>query len=202
MGVLCHFLLDKFIDRYGTRIFIETGTGGGEGLKYAATFPFDRLYSVEIFQKFYELAKKNFEGDNRVAIINAKSDQALDVLLQILPQDAPILFWLDAHFPGADYKQASYAEEKGVDIRLPLEREVEIISRHRLLKRDVIIIDDLRLYEDGDYAHGNTPELLGGAVPEKRGVAFVEKAFGESHFLNRDNSREGYLALIPRQTKG
>ncbi len=63
-----------------------------------------------------------------------------------------ILFWLDAHFPGADFQLAEYDAEIPELVRLPVTREL-----HSILCRppasckksaSVIIIDDLQLIED------------------------------------------------------
>jgi hypothetical protein len=198
MGSLRHFLLGGFIKRYKIGYFVETGTGGGDGLSYAAQFLFCKLYSTEIHKRIYELAKNKFADDGRVTLLNAKSEEALDIILPCIPQDVPILFWLDAHFPGADYKLARYDGEENNDTRLPLEREVEVIRRLRPQLRDILLIDDLRLYEKGKFANGNMPEDIKGFPPEKRNVDFVTKAFGKSHSIFRDYSNEGYLAVVPR----
>lgn len=197
MGTLRHFLLDRFIEKYGTTTFVETGTGGGDGLLYASEFSFTKLFSTEIHEKIHLKAKSNFESDKRITLILDDSAHALDALLAGLPPEIPILFWLDAHFPGADYKLAAYDGEANGDIRLPLEREIKAILQRRPLRRDVLLIDDLRLYEEGDFAHGNLPESLADVRPQG-GLNFVTEAFWPSHFIHRDYTREGYLTLVPR----
>ena len=141
MGTLENFDLGE----YGCDTFIETGTGRGEGLEYAKKFPFKQLYSFEINSHVFDVSQDAF--DMRTQIFHSKS---VDGLLQVLPliQGKRILFWLDAHYPGADYGHAKYDAEPDMDVRLPLYRELETIIKHRGVK-DVFIIDDVRIYDKG-----------------------------------------------------
>ncbi len=198
MGSLRHFLLDKFIAEYGTPYFVETGTGSGDGIDYARGFLFQKIYSIEIHDELCEHMRKKHVDDDRVALINARSDQGLDVLLQVLPQEKPILFWLDAHFPGAHCSKAAYDAEKDEDVRLPLESEINAIARRRRNHRDVILIDDLRIYEEGEFAIGNVPDDLLDSMPKVRNIDFIQNAFMASHFISRDYADGGYLLITPR----
>ncbi len=55
-----------------------------------------------------------------------------------------ITFWLDAHFPGADAHMKTYESclNLDVDTNLPLEREIELISKRTSSYTDVLIVDD------------------------------------------------------------
>ena len=60
-----------------------------------------------------------------------KSTEALDEHVPELPADAPTLFFLDAHFPGADFHKCSYEESirEHKQDAFPLEEEVDIILK-------------------------------------------------------------------------
>ena len=68
---------------------------------------------------------------------------------------SPTLWWLDAHFPGADYGDAGYGAEEDIDKRLPMEKELKIMVQNRDLSNDIIFMDDLRIYVDRDFVAGS-----------------------------------------------
>ena len=74
-----------------------------------------------------------------------------------LKEKDSVLFFLDAHFPFADFKKMTYQES--IDFyknqAVPLKDELELISKYRPNKNDIIILDDLRIYKDGPYEGGN-----------------------------------------------
>lgn len=74
---------------------------------------------------------------------------------------------------------------------------MEIIRKYRPHCRDVIIIDDLRIYEDGPFRHGNLhPEIP--RLPEVlRDVDFVWRIFPD-RVIKRNYRDEGYLLIYPK----
>ncbi|RTK98841.1 MAG: class I SAM-dependent methyltransferase [Proteobacteria bacterium] len=156
------FNLGFFIKRYNSSVFFETGLGGGGGLYYASHFPFQYLFSTEIdtatIKKFEKDIFPNIQKQERFHVINSKSVDALDGILPNLAEHNSIIFWLDAHFPG-EANGVPYDYEKDLDLRLPLEKELEIINKHRAGYNDVIIIDDNRIYEKRNYEAGNLEQL-------------------------------------------
>ena len=106
-----------------------------------------------------------------------------------------ILFWLDAHFPGADHGLRDYNAELDEQVRCPLESELEVISRFRAGREDVFIIDDLRLYLRGTYENGNLHEGI--RPPPQPGIDFIYRLFGDSHHIIKLNYDEGYVLLLP-----
>ena len=177
------------MEQFGCRYLFETGTGIGDGLAYASYYAFERLWSVEIHPEIAATARDRFIGDARIEILQQTSEAALSALLPSIDRDKPILFWLDAHF---------YGEEKDLDRRLPLERELALIGKLRHPCRDVILIDDLRIYEDGAYEMGPMPDWAQTLPPELRNIAFVERApWSQTHQLKRFHEHTGYLMLTP-----
>ena len=83
------------------------------------------------------------------------------------------------------------------DIKLPLRKEIELIKKLRPGFNDVILIDDLRIYETGPYKSGNMPDNI--LAPSVRNVDFVTEAFAKSHNIQRSFLEEGYLLVLPKK---
>ena len=89
-----------------------------------------------------------------------------------------------------------------MDRRLPLQRELELIARLRRPCRDVILIDDLRIYEDGPFEQGAMPDFAQTLPPHLRNIDFVlRRPWSETHDLQRFHQHTGYLVLAPRRAK-
>lgn len=180
-----------------TLYLIETGTGLGESIKFAKDC-FRMNYTIEVMPEIYEKAKIELGSETNVMLICNDSKRGLK---QILESDKvlhtePILFFLDAHFPGADFGLADYDAGYDDDLRIPLKQELETISRLRgdYLKNDVFIIDDLRIYEEGPFEAGNWEhrDKLGG-----KGIDFVYDLFAETHYIEKDYRYQGFIILKP-----
>jgi hypothetical protein len=122
------------------KTIIETGTYLGEGIKdYLSTRYFTKIISIEIANKYVLLNKEQFANECSVEILHGDSSTVLENLINnsLLPNQ-PVLFYLDAHFSGAD--------TGGLDIDngCPILRELKAISK-RNIKGDIIFIDDMRL---------------------------------------------------------
>lgn len=195
MGSIKRFDLGRIIKDFETSYFFETGTFLGDGVAHALGFPFEAIISVEIIPGIAQQAKKRFAHHSHINIIEADSVSGLEQQLPQLKKN--IVFWLDAHFPGADAGLSSYGEAGSEDLRLPLKKEIETICRTRTGFNDVFILDDLRIYEDGDFENGNVP---GDALPSSaRNVDFIYECFGSSHFIFKSYFDEGYILLFPRK---
>jgi hypothetical protein len=195
MGYIHRFDLNRFIKEYKTEVFFETGTFYGDAVEYALKFDFKNLYSSEIVPQLAETASKRFLHTNKVQIINSDSSTSLK---QYLPNiKGNILFWLDAHFPGADAQLTEYDMELNEQLRLPLEEELNIISTLRKGKKDVIIIDDLRIYEDGPFENGLVPQ---DAMPVgERSIKFITDLFSNTHKVFKSYRDEGYTLIFPKR---
>ena len=194
MGNIKRFDLGRIIGDYHIKNFVETGTFHGDGVAYALQFPFQKLWSVEIVPQLAGECRSRFVNEDRVSIVCRDSVTAIKQHLPTLT--GPAVYWLDAHFPGADAGLTSY-ESENEDIRLPLALELAAIAQSRNTSKDVFILDDLRIYEDGAYELGNVPK---DARPfGERNIHFAEKLFGVSHKIIRSYRDEGYLILFPRK---
>jgi 23S rRNA A2030 N6-methylase RlmJ len=138
-----HLVKQRAIRRYARKfhlpILVETGTYRGEMVE-AMRGEFDRIYSVELGRELYELARGRFAGDPRITILQGDSGE---VLRDLLPKiDRPALFWLDSHFSGGETARSA--------LITPVVRELETILAHPLARRNVILIDDARLFNGRD----------------------------------------------------
>lgn len=196
MGELRFFDLSDTIKDYNLNVFIETGTGlGGSVTSILEYNTMSEIYSIEIVEDLYKKCVDNFKEYSNVKLINASSYDGLKEILPSIPKETNILFWLDAHFPGADFHFTSYESTDNEALRIPLESEIELIHSLREGCKDVFIIDDLRIYEDGPYEAGNWNKRkeLGG-----NGLDFIIEKYESTHNIHKDYNHQGYLFLIPK----
>lgn len=196
MGHIDRFDIKSFVNDYGVNYFVETGTGLGVSLEYVLQFEFSRIFSIEIVKELYDKAKEKFKNNN-CTLINDNSKDGLTHILNNIEKGG-ILFWLDAHFPGADFGLTSYDSTTDGETRIPLESELRAIVNVRDVSGDVFVIDDLRIYEDNNYSGGNWSDRrrLGGD-----GIGFIYELFDETHNIERDLRDQGYIILTPKKIK-
>lgn len=117
-------------------IFVETGTYLGDGI-YNVINDFDKIHSIELSQKFYDDAVKKFSIYKKVKFHHGDSAEVLEKCFVNI--DEPIMFFLDAHYSGGE-TEFGRDEENGI----PLLRELTSLGKRKF--RDIIIIDDVRLF--------------------------------------------------------
>ena len=181
------------LDFYGIKNFVETGTGLAEVVR--AVHDVDSsltIHTIEVVPEIYEQNNIRFSYLKKV---NWHLGESAQILSEVVPTlEGNTLFWMDAHFPGADVGLSSYGDEKDIDKRLPLRKELETILENRDVSNDVIVIDDLRIYEDGPFETGNWDERskYGGD-----GIEFIEKLFEDTHYVGRSYNAQGFVILFP-----
>lgn len=194
MGQLKRFNLRKIIKDFSIDSLIETGTWKGDGVAYALNYYFKNIITTEIVPEIAERAKTRFALNKNVDVITGNS---IDIFTKILPEiKGNILFWLDAHFPGAEEGLNDYNAFKDEAFRLPLQKELELIKQLREGYNDFILVDDLRIYEDGKFANGNMPINI--IPPSIRNLDFVVDLFGSTHEILRLYEDEGYMLIKPK----
>lgn len=194
MGELFIHDLQPYIDKYGCNVFVETGTGIGTGLEHALKYGFRGYGSVEINRQLFNDAQKKY-GD-QVRLVHDHSVTGLKHLIGLLyGNPISILFWLDAHFPGADFQLGSYDDPHPDEIKYPLLEELKTIFRLRPDNKDVFIIDDLQLYEDGDYELELAPDFL---AKHRRPIQPILDIVSKTHNIKRDYRHQGFLILEPK----
>ena len=209
MGLLREHKLTDYIDRYNLKYYFETGTGKAECLEYALRYPFEEYWTVDIDEDLIEESFKKFQNMSKnINLLIGKSTDILDEYVPQIPKESPTLFYLDAHFPGADFQKCTYEEsirEHKKDA-FPLEEEVDVILEKRDVSKDVFIIDDLVLYEEGDYAclkegciweYGWLQEELDLKTDSK----FLYEKFEKTHNFKKDLRAQGYLIITPKQNE-
>lgn len=194
MGRIKRFNLRNLMLLSKAEFFFETGTWKGDGLAYASKYGFKKLYSSEIVEPVAVKAIERFKADPRIHIITDSSVNALKTHLEKI--DQPCIFWLDAHFPGAEEGLNDYNDFKEESVKLPLQKELEIIAARKQRFNDIIIIDDLRIYEEGNFQNGNLPKTV--LPPIIRNTDFAEVLFGDTHKITKRYEDEGYLILLPK----
>jgi len=114
-------------------IFIESGTYYGETI-YNMEQYFDKLYTIELSEHFYNLTKNKYNGD-KITFLHGDSSVVLyDLLITI---DKPCIFFLDGHY-------SSHGTAQGIK-DVPIYEELLAIKTH-CKHNALIIIDDCRLF--------------------------------------------------------
>lgn len=203
MGTLAAYNLAALRAMHGLRAMVETGTATGEGTELARAAGFDPIHTIEIEPHLAAAARARFAQAPAVTVWEGDSRAVLPRILEALPPE-PCLFWLDAHFPGA-HTGAAYDAERDAGRRLPLVDEVRAIRAARPAARDVLLIDDARLYLPSmEYgardefsaaiADGTWPPIAGLA----RGIEWLREAYGATHGIVCDYAMQGVLMVFPR----
>lgn len=178
---------------YNVQNFVETGTGAAEVVRSVSNIDEKvNIHTIEIIEEIYN---KNVFNYSKFKNINWHLGQSSKILPEIIPTlQGNTLFWLDAHFPGADFGLSSYGDELDLNKRLPLQNELEIIANNRDVTNDVFVIDDLRIYEDGPFEDGCWSDRKKYGAD---GIDFVEKLFGETHYVIKSYNKQGFIILFP-----
>lgn len=188
--------LQDVISYFNIYNYVETGFGDGTSLK--------DVYNVSPQLKFYGIdldlsmcdRLANSDLGSVVKIYNGYSKDQFIPLLDDLNDD-PTLFWLDAHFPNSDYHGVPYNSEPDDSKRIPLKIELEILKNKRDISKDVIIMDDLRIYVDRNYEAGSW-EFRAAAGAD--GYEFIEEILDDTHLLLENYKDQGYLLAFPRSS--
>jgi hypothetical protein len=197
MGNLAHFDLRAIRETHGLKSFVETGTGDGNGVVKALLAGYEVIHSIEIDPELASLLKLRFRKNPMVTIHEGDSRELLESIVRQLPLE-PALFWLDAHFPGAELGIQPYGAEPDPDKRFPLRREVDTILGIRRGIADVILIDDARIYQDGPYRLGPIPPDWKPLEGLERGLDFIRDGFRDTHGVVIDYADTGYVMVTPR----
>lgn len=194
MGAIYQHDVKNYKEKYNLENYIETGTGEGTCLSHVLNFDFKKFFSIEIYPKVFENVLPKFKNVKNCELVLGNSFEELPKILKKI--EGNTLFFLDAHFPGADFHYETYTSVTDYDTRLPLEKELNVLKENKDLSKDVIIIDDLRVYEDNQYGDGNWPlRKVAGAD----NIDFVYNLFSSTHNIQKDLRFQGFLILTPIQ---
>ena len=190
MGHISAHPIRSWSHTYNLEAFVETGTYLGAGLSYARQCKFfNEFHSIEINDEFYEECNHMFSRDDRVKIWHGSTNNMLPkVLSEPSLKNKNILFWLDAHLPQF-YREKE--DQENLEDVAPLKFELEIIKRLRPKGKDLIVIDDLRLYAKDDYQNGNMEHRA------TKDVDWILEMMGDKYGTLKSLKDEGYLILVP-----
>ena len=188
MGSLYHtaWNVKELKEEYGLKMAVETGTAHGDGTRYLVSF-FEKVFTIEINSELFDANLDSFSKHPNIYKYLGKTVDNLPGILE-LNKDTPTFFWLDAHLPQGE----GHSEE----VYLPLEEELRVIKKNKDTSKDVLLIDDLRIYEDGPFQAGNWVKRHDYSNTAE-GVNFVRELFAETHSIEKSYKDEGYLLLSP-----
>jgi hypothetical protein len=128
-----NFLLELHDDYKNYPCFIETGTNSG-GTIFSVEPYFNKLYTIEFSEYYYNNTKNNYNG-NKINFILNDSSIEFETLLPTITDKT--IFFLDGHWSSGDTGRSSKD--------CPLEEEITHINN--LFRNEaIIIIDDYRLF--------------------------------------------------------
>lgn len=196
MGKLSDFNLSQWVNTH--KVFVESGTGRGDGLRYAMGHNFSHLYSTEIVTDLFNHLVPDFAADSRVKLFNMHAPEFLDSLFaNYVSPSEPIVYFSDAHYPASDVYGVPFDSEKDIDKRLPLQKELEVFKKHGR-KNDVIIVDDLRIYRRCPSPVHNLDDIGLGHIAQYNDARFVYDLFEETHNIQEIYADTGYLLIVPK----
>lgn len=136
-------LTTNIFKKYPNKIFIETGSHMGDGIQLAIEAGFETIISIELSDKYFQIASNRFKQNENVLVLLGDSIEVLPKILDSLNTSAT--FWLDGHYSCGDTALGKYWA--------PLMQELELIKNNHI-KTHTIIIDDMRCWKDENPVHG------------------------------------------------
>ena len=125
--------------------WIETGTYYGETTLVLSKIA-KKVISIEADDRLFKLANERFKKNEKIKIINAKSEDILDKVLNENIEFKNVCIYLDAHLC-TDHINGSNTfgnEQTGT----PIEAELKIIEKNLYKFTNIkILIDDIRLFD-------------------------------------------------------
>lgn len=136
--------------RFKNRVFVETGTGPGFGIKAALAVGFERIISIELDEEIYKRGVEKFAENPQVEIVHGDSSRVLGRIIKEVQE--PITFWLDAHGKSGDTTPNLS--------RKPLLSELEAIACHNYRESHTLLIDDYDLVTSPKWSPHLTEESV------------------------------------------
>lgn len=205
MGNLFKLDIKPVLEKFNIKNFIETGTLYGDCIKNIlyTGHKFDKIYTIEIVQMLAESAGFQFGDNKTVSVINNNS---VDGLTKIFNEglNGPTMFWLDAHFPGVDSGHNTMSTD--VDHNMPLKDELELIKKHRSNCNDVIIMDDMWIFEDfpelpvtfDQHMINHRRSLRRADITNENSIDWITDMFKDTHTSKTVLIDQGFLILFPK----
>lgn len=205
MGALKNLDILPFIERFNARVFVELGSGYGTGIYHVLGLPVSNVLSCEIDAEQADLLQRFFRYDKRVQVFQGLTRDFLENVLPQIPLHVPLFLFCDSHYPSADFGKQGFKDEKDENIRMPLVQELELIIKHRVSKgaRDVILIDDISLYDESDraYAHDHKKSERAKELAPLLHVNYLPKIIewlAPTHLYQIFPQEQGWIVFTPR----
>lgn len=160
-------------------VFIETGTYNGDTI-YGVESYFEKLYTVELSEKYYIQTKAQYSGD-KIMFVLGDSSLVFEYLLDDIDLNA--IFFLDGHWSSDDTARG--------DKDCPLIEEIACIN-NLFKNRAIIIIDDYRLFGKGPHT-GNNEDWS--TISVEKIIAILGKRIYKSYFLDSEHAEKDRLIL-------
>lgn len=126
-------ILNKYIVEKDKYCFVETGTNIGAGVKLALSLNiFAKIYSIEIQEDLYNIAKPKFVNNSNVILY--KGDSSIFIKDICDNENLPCCFYLDAH----------------QSVNSTLKEEIAAIL-NRNNNNDIIMVDDIRIIKNNTH---------------------------------------------------
>jgi len=189
--------LQLLCDKYNIQVYVETGTGEGNSLISALKLNrINKFYTIDLDTDILKSTSNKIGNLHNIIYINDNSINALNTILLELKNVSNILFFLDAHFPFADFKKISYEESitKYHNYATPLKNELELIYEFRHNNNDLIILDDLRIYKDDNFSDGNWENRIKYNIGNEQ---FIYNIFSD-RIITEYYTEQGFILIEPK----
>jgi hypothetical protein len=122
-----------------TNTLIETGSYIGEGIQNAINAGFNKIISIELSDKYFNICNNKYKNNDIVTILRGTSEDRLKEAIDLA--EGKITYWLDGHWSGGDTAKGKH--------NVPILQELKQIKDSGR-KEDIILIDDLeQILEEG-----------------------------------------------------
>jgi len=128
----------EYAQRYGTKVFVETGTHRGFTIGSVHRF-FNDNYSIELADHLYSYCRDLFKDYDRIHLYHGLSEEELPKILERVTE--PVTFWLDSHYSAGETAKGPTSSS--------LYKELPAILDHPV-RGHVILIDDTCCLSDSD----------------------------------------------------
>lgn len=140
-------ILLSYKESHNLSVMVETGTFFGDTVDFFKD-KLDQVYSIELSEELAAKAKKRFEGQANVQILQGDSGEVLKSLTKEI--SSPTLYWLDGHYSSEFYVGEEFIKTARSEKDTPIMKELETLLNDSW--KHVILIDDARCFNGkGDY---------------------------------------------------
>ncbi len=202
-------LIQSWIDKYDLKTFVETGLENGRSLSWLMKLErIAKFISIDIDYRCIERAERlgleQYDTDeymtlnDSVTLLHGASVDMLPTAIE--GAEGNILWWLDAHVPkvggqwldrGAAASQEDVLERR---VAFPLEEELEVLMASRDISKDVILVDDMRVYDQGSWRRIFADRGYGDVGSSD----FISRALEPTHIVTKERADSIYLIALPK----